>query len=151
MRARQRPVPIRPTIERTTSLAYDGGLLPDDLLALVDLVVAPSYLDQASRAALAKNLYPKAEVGDEAVLKVIGCLGHGQLKPPLPIQGLLLRWLVLVYHVLTRRDVLSQAYSVLFNLLDTAAIRWVSVYRSSRAGESYLLTTPGPNSATSWR
>ncbi len=100
-------------------------MLADDLLVLVGLITAPSHLDQATRAALSKNLYPKAEVGEDVVLKVIGSLGHGLLKPTLAIQGLLLRWLVLVYHVLASRAVLSQAYSILFNLLDTDVLRWV--------------------------
>jgi len=123
--AKRRAVSIKPSVEKLTSLAYGGGILPDDLATLVELITTPSHLDQASLAALAKSLYPVSNVGDEVVLKVLGCLGHGRLKPSLVIQGLLLRWLVLVYHVLDKPAVLSQAYAVLFNLLDTAAIRQV--------------------------
>ena len=68
-------------------------------------------------------MYPSGKVGDELVLRFVGALGHGQLKPSLPLQALFLRWLVMVYHMLQSPTVLSQAYAVLFNLLDTAAIR----------------------------
>ncbi|KAI8291069.1 hypothetical protein K4K60_003096 [Colletotrichum sp. SAR11_57] len=53
----------------------------------------------------------------------VGCLGHGELKPSLNLQSNLLKWLIMAYHVIENSAVLSQAYAVLFNLLDTAAIR----------------------------
>ena len=106
-----------------TSLVYEHGLLPDDLKELVDLITTPSHLDQASLASIIKNLYPIGKVADDIVLKVVGSLGHGQLKPSLAIQSQLLRWLILVYHALRSQVTLSQAYGVLFNLLETAAIR----------------------------
>ena len=99
------------------------GLVPDDLERLLDLVTLPSRLDQASRGALVRGLYPAAGVSDEAALKVVGALGYGQSKPALPLQTLLLRWLVMVYHVLENPSILSRAYPVLFSLLDTAATR----------------------------
>ncbi len=130
--ARRRAVSIKPTVEALASLAYDRGILPDDLHQLVDLIATPTHLDQASLGALTRHLYPAAEVPAETVLRVVGCLGHGRLKPPLAIQALLLRWLVLVYHVLARQAVLSQAYPVLFNLLDTVALRLVHCHRTPR-------------------
>lgn len=57
------------------------------------------------------------------MLQVVGCLGIGELKPSLPIQAALLRWLVMIYHVIDAPSILSRAYPVLFNLLDVAAIR----------------------------
>jgi centromere protein I len=113
-------------MQRLTSSAYDCGVLPNDLLRLVNLVTTPSHLDQASLAAVTRNLYPAGRLSDEAVLRVVGSLGHGQLKPSLTIQALLLKWLIMVYHVLENPAVLSQAYAVLFNLLDTAALRFAS-------------------------
>ncbi|CAK7226241.1 hypothetical protein SCUCBS95973_006134 [Sporothrix curviconia] len=117
-----------PTVERLTALAYEHGLRPDALRTIVvDVLTAPGILlDQASLGSLVRNLYPAAAaVGDDVVLAVVGCLGQGQQKPSLPVQALLLRWLVLVYHVLSTSAlaVLSRSYAVLFNLLDTAGIR----------------------------
>ncbi len=70
-----------------------------------------------------RNLYPVTKVSREQALRAVAAVGIGRLKPSLTVQGLLLRWLIMVYHVLEAPAVLSQAYAVLFNLLDTAAIR----------------------------
>ncbi|KAK1966624.1 Mis6-domain-containing protein [Colletotrichum sublineola] len=121
--AKRRATSIKPTVETIAAFAYDKGLLPEPLGELIDLLTRPSHLDQASLNALVKNLYPATRLSRDAVLKVVGCLGHGELKPSLALQSNLLRWLIMVYHVIEKPAVLSQAYAVLFNLLDTAAIR----------------------------
>ncbi|ROT43228.1 Mis6-domain-containing protein [Sodiomyces alkalinus F11] len=121
--AKQRATSIKPTVQKLASKAYEHGLLPDPLNELIDLLTTPSHLDQASLNALVNNLYPAARLSPDAVLKVVGCLGNGELKPPFPIQAGLLRWLVMVYHTIDGPAILSQAYPVLFNLLETAAIR----------------------------
>lgn len=123
MPAKRRHTSIKPTVERTTVALYDKGALPDELSRLVDLLTIHNHLDQASLGALVRNLYPLRKVSDDVVLRFVGSLGHGQLKPSLPLQALFLRWLVMVYHLLENSAILSQLYSVLFNLLDTAAIR----------------------------
>jgi centromere protein I len=88
-------------------------------------VTRPNHLDQASLGAIVRHLYPSQSVSEDLVFKVVGGLGHGELKPSLPIQAALLRWLVMVYHVIDPTKALGRAYPVLFNLLDTAAIRFV--------------------------
>lgn len=108
---------------KLTSLLYSSGALPDEVDRLVELMVKPNHLDQASLGAMVGNLYPAVKVTSTVVLKVVGALGHGQLKPSLTLQAHLLRWLVMVYHVLEDPALLSRAYAVLFNLLDTAAVR----------------------------
>ncbi|CEJ81095.1 hypothetical protein VHEMI01241 [[Torrubiella] hemipterigena] len=70
-----------------------------------------------------RTLYPVAKVSRDDVLLVISALGNGKAKPSLTLQAALLRWLVMVYHVLDAPGVLGQAYPVLFNLLDTGAFR----------------------------
>ncbi|KAL6700050.1 Mis6 domain-containing protein [Trichoderma pleuroticola] len=114
---------IKPTVASLASLAYENGLLPNALEELVGLLVTPSHLDQASLAAIARNLYPVARVSRHVTIRVIGALGHGNLKPSLNLQVALLKWLIMIHHVLETPAVLAQAYGVLFNLLDTAAIR----------------------------
>jgi centromere protein I len=121
--AKQRKTGIKSTIERAAAILYERGAFPHELIRLVDLLTIRNHLDQASLAVLVRNLYPSAKVGDDTVLRFVGALGHGHLKPSLPLQALFLRWLVMVYHLLENPAVLSQAYAVLFNLLDTAAIR----------------------------
>lgn len=122
---------MKPVVEKLSSLLYDQGLLPDDLGQLIDLVTIPSFLDQASLGNIARNLYPATTVNDDLIVRVIGCLGHGKLKPSLAIQGALLKWLVMIYHIIDNQAVLSRAYSILFNLLDTAAIRFACLFLSS--------------------
>ncbi|KAI0012779.1 Mis6-domain-containing protein [Xylariaceae sp. FL0662B] len=126
--AKQRGSSVKPTIEKLVSLSYDKGLLPADLDQLVDLITTPTFLDQASLGSIVRNLYPATTISDDIVIKVVGCLGHGKLKPSLAIQGGLLKWLVMVYHIIQNQAVLSRSYSVLFNLLDTAAIRTQSCH-----------------------
>lgn len=92
---------------------------------IVDLITTPSELDQASIVCLIKNLYPSSKVSTESTLKVLGAFGHGQSRATFSTQAWLLRWLVMVYDVLQDPKILSQAYSVLFNLLDTIAIRYL--------------------------
>lgn len=108
-----------------TSVAYNQGLLPGELVQLVDLVLSRPHLDQASLNSIIKNLYPVGNVSQEPVIKIIGALGIGELKPSLNLQSSLLVWIIQVYHVLDPKaqDVLSRAYSVLFNLLDVSATR----------------------------
>ncbi|KAF7538334.1 hypothetical protein G7Z17_g12651 [Cylindrodendrum hubeiense] len=114
---------IKPTVANLTSLFYEWGVLPDTLDDLINLVTTPSHLDQASLSAITRNLYPAEPVSRDVVLRVVSCLGHGKIKPSLPLQAALLRWLIMVYHALESPPVLSEAYPVLFNLLDTAATR----------------------------
>ncbi|QUC19592.1 uncharacterized protein UV8b_03833 [Ustilaginoidea virens] len=121
--AKGRAINIKTTVASLSTLAYDNGLDSAAVDKLVDLVTTPNYLDQASLAAVVRNLYPAERVSHDVVLRVVSALGHGTLKAPLALQGALLKWLVMVYHVLETPGVLAQAYSVLFNLLDTAAIR----------------------------
>jgi centromere protein I len=121
--ARQRGTSIKPTVDKVCSEAYEHGLLPEPLGRLLDLLTRPNHLDQASLGALARNLYPASAVSPDLVFKVVGGLGHGELKPSLPIQAALLRWLIMVYHVIDPPRALAKAYPVLFNLLDTSAIR----------------------------
>jgi centromere protein I len=95
------------------------------LSRLVDLVTLPSELDQASLGSLIRNLYPVSKVPNAVVIKIVGGLGHGRAKPSYSVQCALLKWLVMVYDVLENQRILSQLYSILFNLLDTVAVRCV--------------------------
>ncbi|RYP18567.1 hypothetical protein DL765_003852 [Monosporascus sp. GIB2] len=121
--AKRRESSIKPDVETLNSLSYDRGVLPAELNDLIDLVTIPNHLDQANLASIVRNLYPASTVSDNVVTKVVGSIGHGRSKPSLAIQGSLLRWLVMVYHIIQSQDALARGYSVLFNLLDTAAIR----------------------------
>lgn len=122
--AKARSTDIRPTVANLASVIYERGLLPDGLNELIDLITAPSHLSQASLNTLVGNLYPATRISSDVVVRIVASLGHGQLKPSLNLQAALIRWLILVYHVLESPTVLSQTYHVLFDLLDTVALRF---------------------------
>jgi len=57
------------------------GLSEDSLNVMIDILTAPSKLDQATIATIVKYLYPKGKVPEDIVVKVVGCFGQGQSKP----------------------------------------------------------------------
>ncbi|OBT67214.1 hypothetical protein VE03_02723 [Pseudogymnoascus sp. 23342-1-I1] len=126
--AKQRAIKINRTVERVTDKAFQDGLSEASLDELVDIVTLPNELDQASIANVVRNLYPAAQISDDTLVKVIGSLGHGQSRAAFPVQSLLLKWLVMVYDSIRTPKILSHAYSFLFNLLDTIAIRSIPLH-----------------------
>lgn len=121
--AKQRTIKISVLIDKVCSKAYANGLSNTPLEQLVDIITRPNELNQSSLGTLIRNLYPATRVPDIIVIKVVGGLGHGRLKPSYSAQAALLKWLIMVYDVLEDHRVLSQLYSVLFNLLDTSTLR----------------------------
>jgi centromere protein I len=119
--------PVKQRLSKTSSLveklnlrAFEEGLTNVSLGRLVDLITQPNELDQASLGSLIRNLYPASKVPDAIVIKAVGSLRPGVA---FIVQAALLKWLVMVYDILENQPILSQLYSVLFNLLDTVAIR----------------------------
>lgn len=137
--AKQRMVKVTRVIDAIASKAYERGLGHDALEELVDIITRPNELDMASVATIINNLYPAGRVSDEIVLKAVGSLGHGKAKAAFPVQAALLKWLIMVYDTLENQKILSQLYSLLFNLLDTIAIRFDHVQYITRS----LLTLLG--------
>jgi centromere protein I len=123
--AKQRAIKISVRVDKVCSKAYEEGLPTAALNRLIDLLTLPNELDQANTNNLIRNLYPASKVPDTIVIKVVASLGHGRAKPSYNAQATLLKWLVMVYDVLENRKILSQLYGILFNLLDTIAIRYV--------------------------
>lgn len=125
--AKSRATKLSSIVDHVCSIAFQDGLPNAPLSKLIDLTTLPNELDQGSIATLVKNLYPTSKIPDAVIVKVVGSLGHGQVKPSFSTQAALLKWLVMVYDVLENQAVLSRLYGVLFNLLDTIAIRCVSL------------------------
>jgi centromere protein I len=123
--AAKRVTQISIIVDKVCQKVYQDGLAYTLLNKLIDIITLPNRLEQGSLAALIRHLYPASKVPDSIVIKVVGNLGHGRGKLSLTSQGLLLKWLVMVYDVLENQKIMSQLYSVLFNLLDTVAIRYV--------------------------
>ncbi|QSZ35832.1 hypothetical protein DSL72_006954 [Monilinia vaccinii-corymbosi] len=121
--AKQRSVKVSSHVDRLCLRAYGEGLSNASLERLIDIITLPNELDQGSIGSLVKHLYPRSKVPDAVVIKVVASLGHGAAKPSYTVQAALLKWIVLVYDVLENQKILSQLYAVLFNLLDTIALR----------------------------
>jgi centromere protein I len=81
------------------------------------------------------------------VIKVVGSLGHGKAKASFAAQAALLKWLIMVYDFLENPRIFSRLYSILFNLLDTIAIRFDDLALT----EGCLLTEAGLHSVTYFR
>lgn len=125
--------------------AFEDGLSEASLDELVDIITLPNELDQASIASIVRNLYPAAQISDDTLVKVIGSLGHGQSRAAFPVQSLLLKWLVMVYDSIMTPKILSHAYSFLFNLLDTIAIRSIPLYHLLSPNANDKQSAPMPS------
>ena len=90
---------------------------------MLDLLIQPKVLDQASQNALLKSLFPTERVKGSLVLTVISSLGPGKQRPSSTTQSALLKWLVLVSDAIDPPSVLSSCYGVLFNLLNVLYLR----------------------------
>jgi centromere protein I len=123
--ARQRSTNVGGIVEKLSRIVYQTGLSNHFLSRLIDVITLPNELDQASLAALIRNMYPAEKVPDAIVVNVVASFGHGRSKPSLSIQNALLKWLISIYDVLMNQKILSELYAVLFNLLDTLALRFV--------------------------
>ncbi|RFU26880.1 hypothetical protein B7463_g9460, partial [Scytalidium lignicola] len=121
--AKQRAIKISATVDKLCSRAYEDGLSSASLGRLVDIITLSNELDQATIGGIIRNLYPTEKIPDTIVLNVVASLGHGRAKPSYGTQSALLKWLAMVYGVLENPGILSQVYSVIFNLIDTIAIR----------------------------
>jgi centromere protein I len=143
--AKQRAIKISVRVDKVCSKAYEEGLPTAALNRLIDLLTLPNDLDQASINNLIRNLYPASKVPDAIVIKVVASLGHGRAKPSYNAQAVLLKWLVMVYDVLENQKILSQIYGILFNLLDTIAIRYsLPSYDRIKYHYALLITTRPP-------
>ena len=124
--AKSRSGPIAPLVERLAAYARTHGLRTDRLSAILGLVCsAPRYLDQASAAALMRDLYPAARVPVRLAHRVIASLGTGAGKPAPAVQGLLIRWLILVWEALEEhdREEMGKCYGILFGMIEIMSIR----------------------------
>lgn len=121
--SKQRAIKISGLIEKVCERAYENGFSASSLESHIDILTQPNELDQGSISNLVKNFYPATKVPDTVIVKLVGSLGHGRLKPSYATQALLLKWLVMVYDVLENQKVVLRFYGILFNLLDTLSIR----------------------------
>ncbi|KAH0566401.1 hypothetical protein GP486_000184 [Trichoglossum hirsutum] len=119
----QRKTKVTESVAVICEIAFDHGLSGSSLDAVVDILTQQNELDQNTVASIVRSLYPSGKVSEDAVLKIVGCLGQGQSKPPPSTQAGLLKWLIMVHDVLESHHMLSNLYGVLFNMLDMISLR----------------------------
>ena len=121
--SRSRSRQISPIVNSICGHAYERGLSNEQLGKVLTLLRSHNHLDQGSVTTLIKGLFPAERVSPTLIRGIIASLGQGEEKPSTATQGLLLRWIILVYDVLEDLVSLQKLYSVLFNLLDMLSIR----------------------------
>ena len=120
---RHRYADLKPRLDTISTYASKYGLSAPTLKQLVDAITSPNSFDQSIQNALIQCLYPNSKVPSDTIYRMVGSLGHGKLKASLSTQQGLLKWLIMIYDTLEDPGVLSQMYSVFFNLLDTFSLR----------------------------
>lgn len=129
--AKERLTKISDIIDKINSISYRDGLSTSTLDKLIELITLPPRgLDQSSRVSLINNLYPINKVPNTVFFKVVSSLGHCTSKVPYTSQAALLKWLIMIHDVVEDQQVFSKVYSILFNLLDTVAIRYILQLRN---------------------
>ncbi|TQS37680.1 hypothetical protein Golomagni_01837 [Golovinomyces magnicellulatus] len=122
--AKERVTKISHIVDKINSISYRDGLSVSTLDKLIDLITTlPRGLDQSSRVRLINNLYPINKVSNTVLFKVVSSLGHCTSKVPYTSQAALLKWLIMIHDLVEDQSVFSKVYGILFNLLDTVAIR----------------------------
>ncbi|KAJ5669329.1 hypothetical protein N7462_010399 [Penicillium macrosclerotiorum] len=110
-------------VKTIASDAYENGIPQVVLGRLLKILTVKNHLDQGSVTTLVKNLYPQERIASKYVTQVVCCLGPSKSKPSPATQALLVRWLILAYHLLEDGSHIGKLYAVLFNHLDMISLR----------------------------
>ena len=105
------------------SYAQQHGLTTATLKRLLEVLTSANALDQITQKALIKVLYPADQIPFDLICIVVSGLGFGSRKASVSNQQLLLKWMIMVHHILEDPSMFSNLYSVFFNLLDMNGLR----------------------------
>lgn len=114
---------MKPYLETIESHAQEHGLEITTLKRLLELLTTGNALDQTTQETLIKILYPAEAVPSDLICLIVNALGCGRRKAPASNQQLLLKWIIMIHDVLEDPSILSNLYSVLFNLLEMSNLR----------------------------
>lgn len=103
-------------LETIKAASEEAGIKPDHITALLDAAASGHFAQSVSRQ-LIRSLIPSTRVPQEAVVKAISWMSTN--KPPVAIQCLLLRWILVVYDHIDGYDKLHALYGILFLFLDS--------------------------------
>ncbi|CAG8659270.1 7903_t:CDS:10, partial [Ambispora leptoticha] len=111
---------IKIHINELEKLVHWHGLEEEQLSDLLNLVFS-AKLDVADTKRIIKLLIPRQKISENLVIKILGKLGHELVIHS--IQGLLLRWIILVYPLLEDYSRLQKLYGVIFHFLEYQGLR----------------------------
>lgn len=114
---------LKAYLEIIGNYAQQHGLINATLGRVLEVLTSANALDQTTQKALIKVLYPADHIPSHLICTVVNGLGHGSRKASVSNQQLLLKWLIMVHDVLEDPSILSNLYSVFFNLLDMNSLR----------------------------
>lgn len=120
---RQKYPILKDHIETIQSHAQQHGLTTATLKRLLEVLTSPNSLDQTTQKALITILYPADRIPSHLICLVVNGLGYGSRKAPVSNQQLLLKWMIMVQDGFEDPSVLSDLYSIFFNLLDMNSLR----------------------------
>ena len=105
------------------SHAQQHGLQTATLERLLKVLASANALDQTTQRTLINVLYPADPIPSHLICLVVNGLGYGSRKASVSNQQLLLKWLIMIHHMLEDPSILSNLYSIFFNLLDMSNLR----------------------------
>lgn len=113
-------------VDTICEYAHQNGLSAPTLRQLLDTATLSTDFrpSRPNSIKIIKSLYPAGKVSSDLVCLVISSLGPGKAKPATSVQSSLLKWILMVYHVLEDASILSNLYSVIFNMLDMPNLRY---------------------------
>lgn len=121
-------------VDTICEYAFRNGLSALTLRQLLDTVTlsATFHLSRPNSLKIIQSLYPASTVSSDLLCLVVSALGRGKAKPSASVQASLVKWIRMVYRVLDEPSILSNLYSVIFNLLDMVSLRYESHHASVR-------------------
>ncbi|XP_067852765.1 centromere protein I [Heptranchias perlo] len=98
-------------LEAIESIAFEKGLLPDVIEALLDVAMSARLVDRFN-IRLLKCLIPASVVPESAVTKAISWMCTR--KPTINVQVLFIRWLLTMFDLLNSKKQLHSLYGIIF-------------------------------------
>ncbi|KAJ7376982.1 hypothetical protein OS493_031254 [Desmophyllum pertusum] len=103
-------------VDRIESIAYNDGLLPDQLVNLVKLASSGKYADSIC-SRLIKSLIPQSSVPASAVVIIVSRICNNKLS--INIKGLLVRWILNVFNLIDDLKDVHSLYGIFFLFLES--------------------------------
>ncbi|PVD18314.1 hypothetical protein C0Q70_20863 [Pomacea canaliculata] len=116
---------LQTSLEIIKNASQKSGLEPFHFVPLLDAAASGFFAQTVSRQ-LIRALVPSSSIPQEAIVKAISWMSTN--KPPIAIQCLLLRWILVVYDYIDGYDKLHALYGIIFLFLDSQVMMFFGLY-----------------------